>query len=129
MSDPVMDTIKKEVEENPVLVYIKGTSSAPQCGFSAATVEVLRSYNVPFKDVNVLADPIKWRAIKIFSSWPTIPQVYIGGKFVGGCDILREMHANRQLRGAWYHVAGFAKQIPLPEALKGEWTWSEEIEE
>jgi monothiol glutaredoxin len=99
MPDPIMDAIKKEVEENPVLVYMKGTSAAPQCGFSAATVEVLRTYNVPFKDVNVLADPIKLRAVKIFSSWPTIPQVYIGGKFVGGCDILREMHAKGEIQG------------------------------
>ncbi len=98
MSDPVMDAIKKEVEENSVLIYMKGTASAPQCGFSAATLEMLRSYKVPFKDVNVLADPAKWQAVKVFSSWPTIPQVYIGGKFVGGCDILREMHAKGEIQ-------------------------------
>jgi monothiol glutaredoxin len=98
MPDPVMDTIKKEVEENPVLIYMKGTADRPQCGFSAAAVQVLQAYKVPFKDVDVLADPAKWQAVKIFSSWPTIPQIYIGGKFVGGCDILREMHAKGEIQ-------------------------------
>lgn len=98
MSDPVMDAIKKEVDENPVLIYMKGTADRPQCGFSAAAIEVLRSYGVPFKDVNVLADQVKWQAVKVFSNWPTIPQIYIGGKFVGGCDILREMHYKGEIQ-------------------------------
>lgn len=98
MSDPVMDAIKKEVDENPVLIYMKGTADRPQCGFSAAAIEVLRAYGVPFKDVNVLADQVKWQAVKIFSNWPTIPQIYIGGKFVGGCDILREMHYKGEIQ-------------------------------
>ena len=98
MSDPVMDTIQKEVAENKVLIYMKGTKEAPQCGFSAAAIEVLRSYGVPFKDVNVLADHVKWQAVKVYSNWPTIPQIYIGGKFVGGCDILRDMHMKGQIK-------------------------------
>ena len=98
MSSPVMETIQKEVDENPVLIYMKGTKDAPQCGFSAATLEVLKSYGVPFKDVNVLTDQEKWQAVKVFSSWPTIPQIYIGGKFVGGCDIVREMHMKGEIQ-------------------------------
>jgi len=97
MARQVMEEIKKEVGENSVLIYMKGTREMPQCGFSAAAIEVLSSYGVPFKDVNVLVDQEKWAAVKVFSQWPTIPQVYIGGKFVGGCDILREMHAKGEI--------------------------------
>jgi monothiol glutaredoxin len=97
MTRSVVDEIKKEVEENPVLIYMKGTKEAPQCGFSAAAVQVLSTYGKPFMDVNVLADQEKWAAVKTFSQWPTIPQIYIGGKFVGGCDILREMHAKGEI--------------------------------
>ena len=85
--------IEREVREHPVLVYMKGTPSFPMCGFSAATVEVLREIGVPFKSVDVLAEPAKRDAVKSYSNWPTIPQVYVGGKFVGGCDIVRELHA------------------------------------
>jgi monothiol glutaredoxin len=96
MADVLKD-IEREVRENPVLVYMKGTPSFPMCGFSAATVEVLREIGVPFKAVDVLAEPEKRDAIKAFSNWPTIPQVYVGGKFIGGCDIVREMHARGEL--------------------------------
>ena len=94
----VLNDIEREVRENPILVYMKGTPSFPMCGFSAATVEVLREIGVPFKAVDVLAEPEKRDAIKAFSNWPTIPQVYVGGKFIGGCDIVREMHANGELQ-------------------------------
>jgi monothiol glutaredoxin len=93
----VMDEVAREIRENKVLVYMKGTPSFPMCGFSAATVEVLREIGVPFKAVDVLAEPEKRDAIKVFSKWPTIPQVYVNGKFVGGCDIVREMHARGEL--------------------------------
>ena len=96
MSD-VMDEIGREVRENKVLIYMKGTPSFPMCGFSAATVQVLREIGVPFKAVDILAEPEKRDAIKAFSNWPTIPQVYVNGKFVGGCDIVREMHARGEL--------------------------------
>jgi len=103
----VIDEIAREVREHRVVVYMKGTPSFPMCGFSAATVEVLREVGVPFKAVDVLAEPEKREAIKTFSNWPTVPQVYVGGKFIGGCDIVREMHARGELapllRGA---VAG-----------------------
>lgn len=97
MERQVIDEIKAEVEQHPVLIYMKGTKEMPQCGFSAAAVQVLSSYGAPFKDVNVLADQEKWAAVKTFSNWPTIPQIYIGGTFVGGCDILREMHAKGEV--------------------------------
>ena len=97
MPREVMQEIRKEIEENPVLIYMKGTLKMPQCGFSAASVEVLESYNVPIKDVNVLADQEKWAAVKVHSQWPTIPQIYIGGKFIGGCDIIRDMHAKGEI--------------------------------
>ena len=93
----VMEEIAREVRENKVLIYMKGTPSFPMCGFSAATVEVLREVGVPFKAVDVLAEPEKRDAIKALSNWPTIPQVYVGGKFIGGCDIVREMHARGEL--------------------------------
>jgi len=93
----VLDDIAHEVKENKVIVYMKGTPAFPMCGFSAATVAVLKEIGVPFKAVDVLAEPEKRDAIKSFSSWPTIPQVYAGGKFVGGCDIVRELHARGEL--------------------------------
>lgn len=98
MARNVMDEIKQEIAGNKIVVYMKGTKEAPRCGFSAATVEVLNQYGIPFKDINVLEDQEKWAAVKEFSDWPTIPQVYIGGQFVGGCDIVREMHAKGELQ-------------------------------
>ena len=97
MPRSVNDEIKKEIESNKIVIYMKGTKDAPQCGFSAAASQVLKSLNVPFLDVNILADQEKWQALKSFSQWPTMPQIYIGGKFVGGCDILREMDAKGEL--------------------------------
>jgi monothiol glutaredoxin len=96
MSD-VIEEIEREIQATPVMVYMKGTPSFPMCGFSAATVEVLREIGVPFKSVDVLAEPEKRDAIKAYTNWPTIPQVFVGGKFVGGCDIVREMHAKGEL--------------------------------
>lgn len=93
----VIDEIRKEIAENKVLIYMKGTPSFPQCGFSARTIEVFEDLGYPYATVNVLADPEKREAIKTFSNWPTIPQVYINGEFIGGCDIIREMHAKGEL--------------------------------
>ena len=93
----VIDDIANEVRSNAVVIYMKGTPSFPMCGFSAATVEVLREIGAPFKAIDVLAEPEKRDAIKSFSNWPTIPQVYVGGKFVGGCDIVRQMHERGEL--------------------------------
>src|SRR5439155_25934133 len=93
----VFEDIAREVRDNKVLVYMKGTPSFPMCGFSAATVKVLNEIGVPFKAVDILAEPEKREAIKQYSNWPTIPQVYVGGKFIGGCDIVRELHARGEL--------------------------------
>jgi monothiol glutaredoxin len=96
MSD-ALEEIDREVKENPVVVYMKGTPRFPMCGFSAATVEVLSEIGVPYKAVDVLAEGDKREAVKAYTSWPTIPQLFVGGKFVGGCDIVREMHAKGEL--------------------------------
>jgi monothiol glutaredoxin len=91
------DKIRELIEKNKVVLFMKGTKAFPQCGFSSAVVEVLKREGVPFETVNVLSDPEIRQGIKEFSSWPTIPQLYVAGKFVGGCDIVREMHENGEL--------------------------------
>jgi monothiol glutaredoxin len=93
----VQDKIRNDVESNTIILYMKGTPETPRCGFSAATVQILQSLDAPFAAVDVLADPEVWQGVKEFSDWPTIPQVFIGGQFVGGCDIVREMHAKGEL--------------------------------
>lgn len=97
MSRDIMAEIKNEIAKNQIVLYMKGTKEAPQCGFSAATVEILNRFGVEYTGINVLEDHEKWAAVKEFSDWPTIPQVYIGGQFVGGCDIVREMDAKGEL--------------------------------
>jgi monothiol glutaredoxin len=94
----VQETIKNTVEKNKIVIYMKGTPQMPMCGFSSATVECLKSLGEPFEAVNVLADPAIRDGIKQYTQWPTIPQVFIGGKFIGGCDIVREMHASGELK-------------------------------
>ncbi len=97
MPRDVKNEIRDEIAANKVLIYMKGTPSFPMCGFSAATIEVLHEHGYPFAHVNILEDPEKREAIKAYSNWPTIPQLYINGKFVGGCDIVRELHASGEL--------------------------------
>jgi len=91
MSNSAQDRIRSDVADNDVVLFMKGTPVFPQCGFSAAVVEILSELGVKFKGVNVLADPEIRQGIKEFSNWPTIPQLYVKGEFVGGCDIIREM--------------------------------------
>ena len=93
----VLEEIRRELGENKVVLYMKGTPAFPMCGFSAATVKVLREIGVQFKAIDILAEPEKREAIKVYSNWPTIPQLYVSGKFVGGCDIVREMHGRGEL--------------------------------
>ncbi len=97
MSD-VLTEIEREVKDNPVVIYMKGTPRFPMCGFSAATVEVLNELGVPYKAVDILSEAGKREGVKAYTKWPTIPQVFIGGKFIGGCDIVREMHAKGELQ-------------------------------
>jgi monothiol glutaredoxin len=92
-----MERIRQEIESNKIVVYMKGTPDMPQCGFSAQTVQVMKELGVPYASRNVLEDAELRQAIKEFSNWPTIPQVYINGKFVGGCDIVTEMHERGEL--------------------------------
>ena len=93
----IMERIQNDIQENKVLLFMKGSPDFPQCGFSAATVEILNSLGVPYASRDILQDPDLRQGIKEFSNWPTIPQLYINGKFVGGCDIVTEMHANGEL--------------------------------
>lgn len=97
MPEAIFDRIRKDIESNDVVLYMKGTASMPQCGFSAAVVQVLSQLGVEFFDVNVLEDEEIRQGVKDFASWPTIPQLYIKGEFVGGCDIVREMYASGEL--------------------------------
>ena len=90
--------IQREITENPVMLYMKGTAMFPQCGFSARVVQILKHSGVPFASVNVLEDPEIRDGIKEFSSWPTIPQLYVKGEFVGGCDIVTEMFQAGELQ-------------------------------
>ena len=99
MSDnPVHDRIKDDITSNDVVLYMKGTPVFPQCGFSAAVVQVLTNVGVKFKGIDILTDPALRQGVKDFSQWPTIPQLYVKGEFVGGCDIVREMDASGELR-------------------------------
>jgi monothiol glutaredoxin len=98
MADQVTERIKHDITDNPVLLYMKGTPVFPQCGFSAAVVQILTTMGVKFKGIDVLADPEVREGIKVFSQWPTIPQLYVKGEFVGGCDIIREMYESGELQ-------------------------------
>ena len=97
-NEAVFDRIRHDITSNDIVLYMKGTAVFPQCGFSAAVVQVLESLNLPFKDIDVLADPPLRQGIKDFSNWPTLPQLYVKGEFIGGCDIVREMYASGELQ-------------------------------
>lgn len=95
----VQEKIRSQVAENSIVLYMKGTPQFPQCGFSGATVQILKACDVEnFTSVNVLADEEIREGIKIYSNWPTIPQLYIKGEFVGGADIVRDMHQQGELQ-------------------------------
>ncbi|APH60029.1 Glutaredoxin [Granulibacter bethesdensis] len=99
--EPMSDTasrIQADINENPVMLYMKGTAMFPQCGFSARVAQILNHLEVPYKTANVLEDQALREAIKAFSNWPTIPQLYIKGEFIGGCDIVMEMFQSGELQ-------------------------------
>jgi monothiol glutaredoxin len=98
--DDAQAQITATIKLHPIVLFMKGSPSRPQCGFSAAVVQTLADYGVPFHAVDVLADPSVRQAIKTFSDWPTIPQLYVDGAFIGGCDIVLEMHKTGELAEA-----------------------------
>lgn len=97
MSD-IFSQIQETISSNDVVLYMKGSKDFPQCGFSALTVQILNNLGVNFVDVNVLSDMEIRQAIKDFSDWPTIPQLYVKGEFIGGCDIVKEMFQSGELQ-------------------------------
>ena len=98
MTNPAFERIESEIKATPVVLYMKGTPVFPQCGFSARVVQILSHLGVPFKGVNVLEDMEVREGIKAYANWPTIPQLYVGGEFVGGCDIILEMFQSGELQ-------------------------------
>ena len=96
-TSPVFERIRQDIGQNDVVLYMKGTPVFPQCGFSAAVVQALSQLGVKFKGIDVLTDPGLRQGIKDFSQWPTIPQLYVKGEFVGGCDIVTEMTLSGEL--------------------------------
>jgi len=98
MQNVMFERIQKDIDENDIVLFMKGEAAFPQCGFSSLVVQVLSQLGVPFKDINVLEDNEIRQGIKDFSDWPTIPQLYVKGEFVGGCDIVREMYESGELQ-------------------------------
>ncbi len=97
MTTPIAERIQGDVTENPVMLFMKGTAMFPQCGFSARVVQILTHLGVPFRTANVLEDQELREGVKHYSNWPTIPQLYVKGEFVGGCDIITEMFQSGEL--------------------------------
>lgn len=95
----IKEQIQEDITKNKIMVYMKGTPEMPQCGFSKAVVDVMEILEVPFASKDVLADPELRDGIKQFTSWPTVPQVFIGGQFIGGCDIVRDLYSKGELEG------------------------------
>ncbi len=97
LSDTLKNQIENDIKNNKIVIFMKGTADSPMCGFSARAIQILQSYNAPIKDYNVLASEEVRQGIKEFTNWPTIPQIFINGEFIGGCDIVTEMHENGEL--------------------------------
>ena len=91
------DLIKKDISENKVVLYMKGTKNFPMCGFSSLVCQILNKLDVEFKDINILEDETLRQAIKEFSNWPTIPQLYVNGEFIGGSDIVKQLYESGEL--------------------------------
>jgi monothiol glutaredoxin len=117
MSNPAHAAIKADIDANDVVLFMKGTASMPQCGFSSRVAGVLNYMGVAFKDVNVLADEGVRNGIKSFSDWPTIPQLYVKGEFVGGCDIVTEMTLSGEL-DALFDAKGVAYDREAAEKIR-----------
>ncbi len=111
-TNPMREAIQGAISENPVILFMKGTPDAPACGFSARTVAILQSLGQPFAAVDVLPDPRIRQELSALSNWPTIPQLFIGGDLVGGCDIVTEMYQSGELQQALGLDAGPAEEMP-----------------
>jgi monothiol glutaredoxin len=98
LTDDIKKQITGDINNNKIMLYMKGTPAMPQCGFSQATVSIIQSYNMDFQSSDVLSDEGIRQGIKEFSDWPTIPQLYVNGEFIGGCDIITDMHQNGELK-------------------------------
>lgn len=94
----ILNTIDQEVKADKIVMYIKGTKDAPMCGFSAATVSIFSKLEKPFKTIDVLANPDRRQFVPQYSQWPTFPQVYVNGEFIGGCDIVHELYESGELQ-------------------------------
>lgn len=94
----INDRIKEQLTSNPILLYMKGTPDFPQCGFSGQTVAALNAIGKPFSYINIFEDPEIRDGMKVFSNWPTFPQLYVNGELIGGCDIVVEMHRSGELQ-------------------------------
>ena len=92
------EQIQKDIKSNSVILYMKGTKQMPMCGFSSTVVNILNMHDIEYKDINVLEDPEIRVQLSAFSNWPTIPQLYVKGEFIGGCDIVKEMYENGELQ-------------------------------
>ncbi len=117
-TNPMRDAIQSAISENPVILFMKGTPEAPACGFSARTVAMLQSLGAPFAAVDILPDPRIRRELSALSNWPTIPQLFVDGELIGGCDIVTEMYESGELS----HALGLqpAAAEPAPEATPAE---------
>ena len=111
---PIFERIRNEVSDTDVVLFMKGSPVFPQCGFSATVVQALSNLGIKFKGVDVLQDPELREGIKHFSNWPTIPQLYVKGDFVGGCDIIREMYETGELIELM-NTSGIEVQLANPE--------------
>lgn len=105
----IMETIKKQIEENPVILYMKGSPNAPQCGFSSRTVQAVMACGQRFAYVDILTNPDIRANLPAYGNWPTFPQLWVNGELIGGCDIVTEMHDNGELKPLLLAATGTAQ--------------------
>ncbi len=106
MEDALKQKIDGLITQNKVLLFVKGTKTFPQCGFSSAVINIFKEIGVPFETVNILQEGDLRQGMKEYSQWPTFPQIYVGGEFIGGCDIVKEMHDKGELAKVVQKAAG-----------------------
>lgn len=104
MPTDILKIIAQQIQDHPVILYMKGSAAQPQCGFSQTVVKILNHLQVPFKDINVLEDPEIRQGIKDYSAWPTIPQLYVHQEFIGGCDIVMDLYKKGELSAVFKDI-------------------------